>query len=259
MLETARYSPSGDTALRIHILNPNTTVSMTDKIAAAARAVAGAGTEIVPATSAMGPASIEGYYDDALALPGLLAAIAAAEVDTVDAHIIACFDDTGVDAARSLAGAPVIGIGEAGFHMASLIAHRFAVVTTLSRSIAVIETNLQRYGLDRRCCGVRAADVAVLELEDAASDARARVSREIGRAICDDRAEAVVLGCAGMADLAKALSDEHGVPVIDGVASAVVMAEGLVRVGLHTSKAGPYAAPRPKAYTGLLAGFAPRD
>jgi len=232
---------------------------MTDKIAAAARAVAGAGTDIVAATSKMGPASIEGYYDDALALPGLLAAIAAAEADKVDAHIVACFDDTGVDAARSLATAPVIGIGEAGFHMASLIAHRFSVVTTLSRSVAVIEANLVRYGLIARCAGVRASDVAVLELEDPRSDARARISAEIGRAVREDRADAIVLGCAGMADLARALSEEHGVPVIDGVASAVVMAEGLVRIGLTTSKAGPYAAPRAKSYIGMLAGFAPRD
>ena len=80
------------------------------------------------------------------------------------------------DAARALADAPVVGIGEAAFHMASLLAHRFAVVTTLARSIGVIETNLLRYGLDRRCARVRASDVAVLELEDPASDARARAS-----------------------------------------------------------------------------------
>lgn len=232
---------------------------MTDKAATAARAVAGAGTEIVAATSSMGPASIEGFYDDALALPGLLAAIAAAESDGVDAHIIACFDDTGLDAARALARAPVIGIGEAGFHLASLIAHRFAVVTTLSRSVAVIEANLMRYGLIARCCAIRASDVAVLDLEDPTSNAFARISEEIGRAIREDKAEAIVLGCAGMADLAQALSEAHGVPVIDGVASAVVLAESLVRTGLATSKTGPYAPPRAKPYLGRLADFAPRE
>ncbi|CAA0086524.1 Hydantoin racemase [Starkeya nomas] len=244
--------------MRIHLVNPNTTRSMTDKIAAAARAVAAPGTQILAATSAMGPASIEGHYDDALALPGLLAAIAEAEAQGVDAHIIACFDDTGLDAARTLARAPVVGIGEAGYHMASLVAHRFSVVTTLSRSIPVIEANLLRSGLDRRCSGVRASEVAVLELEDPASDARSRISAEIGRAVREDRAEAIVLGCAGMADLARALGEEHGVPVIDGVASAVALAEGLVRIGLATSKAGAYAPPRPKAYAGRLSDFAPR-
>lgn len=245
-------------SLRIHLVNPNTTRSMTDTIAAAARVVAAPGTEIMAATSAMGPASIEGHYDDALALPGLLAAIAEAEAAGVDAHIIACFDDTGLEAARTLAKAPVVGIGEAGFHMASLVAHRFAVVTTLSRSIPVIEANLLRYGLDRRCAAVRASEVAVLELEDPASGARARISDEIGRALREDRAEAIVLGCAGMADLARALGEQHGVPVIDGVASAVALVEGLVRAGLATSKTGAYAPPRPKPYAGRLADFAPK-
>lgn len=251
------FSYSRASPLRIHLVNPNTTRSMTEKIAAAARAVAAPGTEIVEATSTMGPASIEGHYDDALALPGLLAAVAQAEALGVDAHIIACFDDTGLDAARSLARAPVVGIGEAGFHFASLIAHRFSVVTTLSRSIPVIEANLLRSGLERRCARVRASEVAVLELEDPASDARARISEEVGRAVREDRAEAIVLGCAGMADLARALGEAHGVPVIDGVASAVALAEGLVRVGLVTSKSGAYAAPRAKAYSGRLADFAP--
>ena len=67
--------------MRIHVVNPNTTVSMTAKIADAARAAAGAGTEIVAATSAKGPVSIEGYFDGAMSLPGLLAAIHAATVN----------------------------------------------------------------------------------------------------------------------------------------------------------------------------------
>nr|WP_246548569.1 aspartate/glutamate racemase family protein [Ancylobacter oerskovii] len=255
---SAAHSSRCGPDVRLHLVNPNTTQSMTDKIAAAARLVAADATTILAATSRMGPASIEGYYDDALALPGLVDAVARAEDEAVDGHIVACFDDTGVDAARALARAPVIGIGEAGFHMASLIAHRFSVVTTLSRSVPVIEANLDRYGLARRCARVRASDVAVLELEDPASDARARISAEIGRAVREDHAEAVVLGCAGMADLARALGQEHGVPVIDGVACAVALMEGLVRVGLATSKAGAYAPPRAKPYAGLLAGFAPQ-
>jgi allantoin racemase len=141
--------------------------------------------------------------------------------------------------------------------VASLIAHRFSVVTTLSRSIAAIEGNLMRYGLDRRCAKVRACEVEVLALESEGSTARAKIDTEIGRAMAEDRAEAIVLGCAGMADLAASLSKAHGIPVIDGVAAAVTLVEGLVRQGLRTSKAGPYAQPRAKAWTGGLAGFAP--
>ena len=83
-----------------------------------------------------GPVSIEGYYDEAFSVPGLLAEIAKGDASGVTAHIIACFDDTGLEAARSVSFAPVIGIGEAAFHLASMLGHRFSVVTTLSRSIA---------------------------------------------------------------------------------------------------------------------------
>jgi allantoin racemase len=244
--------------MRLAVINPNTTAAMTARIGAAARAVAAAGTEILATNPDSGPVSIEGYYDEAFSVPGLLAEIAKAEAAGADAHVIACFDDTGLEAARSLASAPVIGIGEAAFHMASLLAHRFSVVTTLSRSIPAIETNLLKYGLDRRCGRVRASEVPVLELDDPASDAVARIGAEIERAKAEDHADAIVLGCAGMADLAAELSRRHGLPVVDGVAAAVKLAEGLAALGLRTSKRGGYAAPRAKPYTGAFAPFAPR-
>lgn len=241
--------------MRILIVNPNTTPAMTSKLDEAARQVAAPGTEIVSVNPEFGPASIEGYYDEAFSVPGLLAEIGKAR--DMDGYIVACFDDTGLDAARCLATGPVIGIGEAAFHMASLIAGKFSVVTTLSRSIPAIEHNLVKYGLASRCARVRACEVAVLDLERPGSDARARISTEIGRALVEDRAEAIVLGCAGMADLAQALSLEHGLPVVDGAAAAVKLCEGLISLGLKTSKVGGYATPLPKRYQGAFAEFAP--
>lgn len=241
--------------MRLLVVNPNTTHSMTEKIGAAAGAVAAPGTEVVAVNPSSGPPSIEGYYDEVFAVPGLIAEMQKA--GPVDATVIACFDDTGLDAARSFSTAPVIGIGEAAFHVASLISGRFTVVTTLSRSIPAIEHNLVRYGLASRCARVRAADVAVLDLELPGSPARARISREIDRALQEDRAEAIVLGCAGMADLVAALSREHRVPVIDGVAAAVKLAETLVTLGLATSKSGGYAMPIAKTFTGTMSVFSP--
>jgi allantoin racemase len=244
--------------MRILVVNPNTTAAMTEKIGRAARAAAAAGTEIVAVNPPDGPISIEGYYDEAFAVPGLLAEIAKGEASGVSAHIIACFDDTGLEAARSLALAPVIGIGEAAFHLASMLGHRFVVVTTLSRSIAAIETNLLKYGLASRCAKVRACEVPVLALDDPASNASAQISAEIELAKREDNAEAIVLGCAGMADLATRLSEQHGLPVVDGVASAVKLAEAFSALGLKTSKIRSYAQPQPKAYLGSLASFEPR-
>jgi allantoin racemase len=240
--------------MKLRIVNPNTTASMTDGIAQAARAAAAPGTLIEAVTSPTGPVSIEGYYDEALSLPGLLQEIAAGGRAGAAAHIIACFDDTGLDAARQVATAPVIGIGEAAMHAATLVGHRFTVVTTLSRSIPALEANILKYGFERRG-RVRAADVPVLELESEGSGARARIDEEIVRAIAEDRAEAIVLGCAGMAKLAADLSKAHGMPVIDGVGAAVKLAEMLVVLGLATSRIGGYRFGGPKQLTGAIAAL----
>ncbi len=127
--------------------------------------------------------------------------------------------------------------------MAALLANKFSVVTTLARSVPALEHNLHSYGLASRCARVRSSEVAVLELEEPGSNARARVSAEIARAIAEDRAEAIVLGCAGMTDLTRALAAEHGLPVLDGVSCAVTLCESLVRLGLATSRLGGYAPP----------------
>ncbi|MEI3806992.1 aspartate/glutamate racemase family protein [Agrobacterium sp. CCNWLW32] len=242
--------------MRILVINPNTTQSMTATIADAATRIAGRDTDILAVTSSMGPVSIEGYYDEVFAVPGLLLELAKAPALGADAAIIACFDDTGLDAARALADIPVIGICEAAVSATAFIAQKFTIVTTMERSRLPLEHLVHRYGMSARC-NVRAADIPVLSLEDPGSNARERLREEISLALKEDRAEAIVLGCAGMADLAAELRDEFGVPVVDGVAAAVKQAESLVSMGLSTAKRGAYATPLTKPYRGLLEAFRP--
>ncbi|OWV90230.1 Asp/Glu/hydantoin racemase [Rhizobium sp. R635] len=242
--------------MRILIVNPNTTASMTEKAAIAARAVAASGTEIIAATSRMGPVSIEGHYDGALAIPGLLSELRERQGEGYDAAVIACFDDTGLEAARSFADVPILGLCESAVVTAGFLAQRFTVVTTLERSRVLIDNLVRRYGMGERA-KVRASDIPVLELEDAASGAIGKLRAEIERALAKDGAEAIVLGCAGMTDLARELQEIYGVPVVDGVAAAVKQAEALVSLGLSTSKRGSYASPLPKVFTGAMSAFAP--
>lgn len=241
--------------MRIALINPNTTASMTGKMAAAAAAAAAPSTRIEAITAAMGPASIEGYYDEALAVPGLLAELRRSEAAGVDAAIIGCFDDTGLDAARAMAAIPVLGLCEAALSLAGFVAKRITVVTTDMRARVPVEELVLRYGMAAKV-RVRAAGIPVLELENPASSAVSRLKAEIVQALDVDHAEAIVLGCAGMADLAASLQHEFGVPVIDGVGAAVRQAEALVSLGLKTSKRGAYAFPAPKPYDGLLSEFA---
>ncbi|TJZ87745.1 aspartate/glutamate racemase family protein [Paracoccus hibiscisoli] len=229
--------------MKLVVINPNSTASMTDKIVEAARAVAGSGTEVEGRTAHGAPASIEGHFDEVMCAAHLLREVQEAEAQGADAIVVACFDDPAIGACREVATGPVLGICEAGVKAASMIATSFSIVTTLPRSVPVIEELVRRYGLDHQCRRVRSAEIPVLALEQPGSDARARVRAEILRAIEEDNCEAVLLGCAGMADLTEWLSAECGIPVIDGVTAATTFAEALVRAGLRTSKIGAYAHP----------------
>ena len=242
--------------MRIKVINPNSTASMTAVIGAAARAAAAPGTEIIAATSPSGPASIEGHYDEAVSVIGLLEEIRSGERDGCDGYVVACFGDPGLLAAREAARGPVLGIAEAAMHAASFLATGFSVVTTLGRTRIIAEHLLRNYGMEHHCRRVRATELAVLELDDPASDARAKILDECRRALDEDGSGAIVLGCAGMADLAADLQRELGVPVIDGVGIAVRFVEALCGLGLSTSKRGDLATPIPKPYAGAMAGMA---
>lgn len=243
--------------MKIKVINPNTTQSMTATITAAARAVAAPGTEIIAVTSRSGAVSIEGHYDEAMSIVGLVDAIR--EGPEADAHVIACFGDPGLLAAREIASGPVLGIAEAAMHAASFVATGFSVVTTLERTRIIVEHLVRNYGMEHHCRRVRATDIPVLELENPESNSRKLILAECERAITEDGSGAIVLGCAGMADLNAFLEDKLGVPVIDGVTAAVKFAEALVSLGLRTSKRGDLAYPLHKPYKGALSSYAPPD
>jgi allantoin racemase len=221
---------------RITVINPNTSAELTATITKAAQAVAGAGVSVTGVHPAAGVPSVESHAEEAIAAVGVIEQVRAHQADT-DAFVIACFGDTGVPAAREVATCPVVGMTEAALQSACLVAHRFVVITLPARTIAHSDRVVRALGLEHRCT-VTAVDVAVAELI-AGSTHLLDAFDEAARAA--DHAEAVVLGCAGLADLVDPLSDRLGVPVIDGVAAGVGIAAGLVAMGLNTSRASTFA------------------
>lgn len=242
--------------MRIQLINPNSTQTMTAQVEAVARRAAAVGTVIKAVNPPATPASIEGHADEALSVPAMLDLVRQGEADGANAHVIACFDDPGLGAAREVATAPVIGICEASVHAVTMISARFSVITSLERSVPILEDLMYAYGVERRCRRVRAVDLPVLTLESDPLFAREKIAREIAAAMREDRCDAIVLGCAGMSDHCAWLQRGSGLPVIDGVVAAVKFAEALVGAGYATSKAGAYARPLAKVYPtpAVLAG-----
>lgn len=232
--------------MKIALINPNSTAGMTTKIAEVARRFAFAGTEILAANPPDTPASIEGHYDEAASVMGLLSEIKKAEALGADGYVVACFDDPGLCACREIVSGPVVGICEAAMHFAAVIAPSFSVITTLPRAVPIIEELARKYGAEYLCKRVRAADIPVLALEEEGGIAVQKIGGEIARAIAEDKCESIILGCAGMADLTARLSKQYGLPVIDGVVCALKFCESLIAAGLATSKINGYAPPRKK-------------
>lgn len=207
----------------IVIINPNSTVAMTVEMTQTARRAA-PDAQINGWTSHDGPPAIQGEADGQAAVPPLLHLVGQANEAGARAVIIGCFDDTGLDQARAMSSCPVIGIGQAAYHLAALIGPRFSVVTTLEVSIPVLDANITAYGLANHAARVRASGVPVLSLETDRARATQDVIAEINTAAAQDNINSVVLGCAGMGYIKDQHSDQLDVPVIDGVAAAVLAA-----------------------------------
>jgi allantoin racemase len=228
--------------VRILVVNCNTSEAITAEIAAIASGVASPGTTIVATQPAWGVESAEGFYESFITAAAVLDVLTTYD-QPYDAVIMAGFGEHGREGARQLLDVPVVDITEASVALAALLGHRFGVVTTMRSAIGSIEHSLLTSGATERCVGIEAADIPVLEASaDIAVTAAALSAR--GRELMLRGADVLVLGCAGFAGLDRMIEDELGVPVIDGVAAAVVLCEGLVRLGKSTSKTGPYASPR---------------
>lgn len=219
----------------IVIINPNSTVSMTEAMVEAARQ-AEPGLTFEGWTSRDGPPSIQGAADGAAATPPLLELVRRASDRNARGIIIGCFDDTALFEAGKIASCPVIGIGQASYHYAALRNWRFSVVTTLQISVPVIEDNIRDYGLASHLARVRASEVPVLELENDLETAERMILAEAKRAERDDKIDALILGCAGMVHVTQSVHRALGIAVLDPVSVASGCMAWMVQSDARTSR-----------------------
>jgi len=241
--------------MRILVINPNTTQAMTDEIGIVARAVAAADTVIDCVSPESGPRSIEGYADEVLAAYNTVELVARTTGD-YDGYVIACFGDPAIAACREIADVPVVGIAEAAFHMASLVAYKWSIVTVLPRVKPFLEEVVHRNGMESKCASIRCTPLTVLEIEEDIERTKRMMLDEARDAIENDGAEAILLGCAGLGPIDKVMQEALAVPVFDGTACAVKLVEGLHAYGVTTAKVRAYLTPEPKELVACPGSFA---
>lgn len=215
--------------MTVYVINPNSTAAVTEGIDRAVDALRSAdGPRIECLTLAEGPPGIQTQRD----VDGVVAPLCrlVGELDrTASAFVIACFSDPGLHSAREVTAKPVLGIMECGLLTALTLGQRFGVIAILPTSIGRHRRMINAMGIESRLANERAIGLPVVELADEAKTLDRMI--DTARALREDGADSVVMGCAGMAQYRERVQDAAGIPVVEPTQAAVAMAVGRVRVG----------------------------
>ena len=215
---------------RIVVINPNSSVDVTDGIDAAMQPLRFSdGPSIDCLTLKDGPPGIETqrHVDSVV---GPLCDLIEREGNNTDAFVIACFSDPGLHSARETTTRPVMGISESGITTALTLGEKFGIIAILPMGVTRHKRYIRQMGLEGRLAGDRAIGVGVTGLS-AEEEVESRMTA-VGRKLIEvDGADTLIMGCAGMARYRHRLEDTLGVPVIDPSQAAVADAIAAVRLG----------------------------
>jgi allantoin racemase len=220
--------------MKLLIVNPNSDPKMTAVIRTTAEVYAAGAFRVVCMPTPGATGFIDSYQDEIEAAPGMLELVRE-HGKQFDGFLVACMDDPNLDAVKEITGKPVVGIAEAAMKIASMIGHRFSIVSTSRTSIANHQVLARKYHLEALLASVRYPEGDAADLSE-----EARFFEAAWSAVEEDLAEVIVLGCAGLADMAKRLETRLNVPVLDGVVCGLIILSGMVKAGISTSKIGRY-------------------
>lgn len=219
------------------VINPNSSLTVTDGIDAAIDPLRAFGIPIRCLTLAEGPPSIENQRQADLTI-GPMLTLAAAQADAAG-FVIACFGDPGLHALRTQTSLPVVGIQEAAVMTALTLGQRFGVIAILPSSVPRHLRAFGSMGVTDRLAGDRALGLGVTDLADARKSREAMISAGL-KLRDDDGADVLIMGCAGMAHYRAPLQAATGLPVVEPCQAAVSMALGQIALGLSHNVGGAH-------------------
>lgn len=189
-----------------------------------------------------GPGSIESAYEEYLSIPETVKKVVQAEEEGFDGVIVGCYGDPGIDAMREMVKIPVVGPGETSMLVASMLGHRFSIITVLDSIVPSLEKLARIVGVDGKLASVRAANIPVLDLNKDSETTKQRMLAESEEAMSKDRADVIILGCMSMAfmEVSDEMQEKLRIPVVNPAIVSLKVLEGLIAAGLtHSKKAYP--------------------
>ena len=213
---------------RLLLINPNTTPSITDLVLKHAKRFASKGTTLRAVSGAFGPRYIASRVGYAIAGHAAVDALANDKA-AKDAVVLACFGDPGLAALKEISKVPVVGMAEASILQAAAVGRRFSIVTGGERWKPMLEEFVAAQGLASRLASVRTVAPTGADIARNPKAAMALLAKGCTACAREDGADVVILGGAGLAGLAAKLRPSVDIPLLDGVACAVSMAEALTK------------------------------
>ncbi|TFZ05187.1 Asp/Glu/hydantoin racemase [Ramlibacter henchirensis] len=236
--------------MRVLLINPNISDSVSDLIRAEAQRSASPGTQVEVLTARFGVAYIETRFE---ALIGAYAAaqLAAEHCARADAIVVAAFGDPGLGGLREVMPVPVTGMTEAALASAHLLGHRISIIAISQRIQAWYREVVEACGFGPRLASIRALDRPISAIGGVQQEHAQALKALAERAVAEDGAEVIILAGAPLAGLARSLHGQLPVPVVDGVSSAVRHAETLAALKPGRALRGSFAMPPAKPHAGL--------
>lgn len=230
--------------MKILVANPNSSEIVTGIIMESAKRSINEGTELIPLTNPKGTKNIDcGFADYQSVWSFIRAILEKVEEVKADAVVLAGFGNVGVFALKEALSIPVVSISEGTQLIASLLGHKYTVLTMLKQFIPYQEDLVRLYGLENKCASVRGINVNVEKCVTDREETLNQLKEEILKIVEEDGAEVVLLGCAGLCAYDKQLEELVGIPVLDPVNVGTKLAEMLVETGLTHSKKRKFANP----------------
>jgi allantoin racemase len=230
--------------MKLLVVNPNSSETVTGAIMESARRGASPGTELIGITTKGGTRNIDSAFGDYLSGAfAIRTCLESVEMHGPDAVVLAGFGRVGVDALKEALTIPVVSIAESSMALACLLGHRFTTLTMLQQFIPYQQDLVRYYGFEAKCASVRAININVEECVTNREQALRELTEQIRTIVSEDRAEVVILACAGLCGYDQALSRLAGIPVLDPAVVGVKVAESLVALGLCHSKVRKFAHP----------------
>jgi len=234
--------------MKIMVINPNSSVDMTNHIRKTLENIKRPETQLVVTCPDKGPSVIESAYDEILAAFYCMDLVKRANMENYDAVIIACFSDPGLVAMKEISDILIVGIQESSLHVASMLGNKFTILTPMRKRIPSKYNDVWRNKLSNNLASVRELGMTVTETDEKPDLAQKNIMRVAKQAVDEDGAEVIILGCAGMTGYAEKVAKELNIVVIDPTSVTFKYVEAMVEVGIKQSKRALYAHPSPKEY-----------